>query len=65
MYLQNHDATMQNRLESKDFDQRVSRAVQSFLFDLDFMLMEEQHTDSRKKFSFEKPVTTTDWLIPA
>ncbi len=65
MYLQNLDAALQSQVQSKDFEQRVNRAVQSFLYDLDFMMMEEQHTGTRAKFSFERPVTTADWLIPA
>jgi hypothetical protein len=65
MHLQNLDANLQTRVQSKEFEHRVNRAVQSFLYDLDFMMLEEQHNGTRTRFNFERPVTTADWLIPA
>ena len=45
MYLQNIDTKLLKRSQSKEFEESVGHAVRSFLYDLDFMLIEEQNSN--------------------
>ena len=44
------DLELQKKIQSKEFEHSVDQAVQSFLYDLDFMLLEEQHSLTRSWF---------------
>ena len=59
------DLELQKKIQSKEFELSVDQAVQSFLYDLDFMLLEEQHSQTRKRCSLIKPFTPQESLIPA
>ena len=59
------DLELQKKIQSKEFELSVDQAVQSFLYDLDFMLLEEQHSQTRKRRSLIKPITPQESLIPA
>ena len=52
---QDHNLSLSNPMHTDDFDQRVERAVESFLYDLDYMLLEEQHLRPRFKVSLVAP----------
>ena len=41
MYRNNIDAKLLKRIQSKEFEESVDRAVRSFMYDLDYMLLEE------------------------
>ena len=59
------DLELQKKIQSKEFEFSVDQAVQSFLYDLDFMLLEEQHSQTRKPCSLIKHLTPQESLIPA
>ena len=59
------DLELQKKIQSKEFELSVDQAVQSFLCDLDFMLLEEQHSQTQKRRSLIKPFTPQESLIPA
>ncbi len=65
MYLHNIDTKLQNRIQSKEFEKSVDQAVRSFMYDLDFMLLEEQHTAPRINHSFIQPTAPVEWMVPA
>ncbi|GIT72105.1 MAG: hypothetical protein Ct9H300mP28_19190 [Pseudomonadota bacterium] len=39
----NIDKKLLKRVQSKEFENSVDQAVRSFMYDLDFLLLEEQH----------------------
>ena len=49
------DLELQKKIQSKEFEHSVDQAVQSFLYDLDFMLLEEQHSLTRTRRPLVKP----------
>ena len=49
------DSELQRKIQSKEFERSVDEAVQAFKYDLDFMLLEEQHMHPRNKNSFVRP----------
>jgi len=48
----------------KEFEESVGQAVRSFLYDLDFMLMEEQHSSSGLNYSRIQTNATIEWVNP-
>ena len=64
MYLQNIDTKLLKRIQSKEFEESVGQAVRSFLYDLDFMLMEEQHNSSGLNYSRIQKNATIEWVNP-
>jgi len=54
---QDHNLSLSSPMHTADFDQRVARAVESFLYDLDYMLLEEQHLRPRFKVPLVRPLT--------
>ena len=62
MYLQNIDTKLLKRIQSKEFEESVDQAVRSFLYDLDFMLMEEQHSSSGLNYSLIQTNATIEWV---
>ena len=59
------DLELQKKIQSKEFEHSVDQAVQSFLYDLDFMLLEEQHSLTRTRRALVKPFVPQESLIPA
>ena len=60
------DLELQKKIQSKEFEHSVDQAVQSFLYDLDFMLLEEQHSQkSPQRKPLIKPYVPQESLIPA
>ena len=59
------DIELQKKIQSKEFEHSVDQAVQSFLYDLDFMLLEEQHSLTRSRRPLVKPYVPQESLIPA
>ena len=60
------DLELQRKIQSKEFERSVDQAVQSFLYDLDFMLLEEQHSQkSLLQESLLKPFVPQEVLISA
>ena len=64
MYLQNIDTKLQNRVQSKEFEESVDQALRSFLYDLDFMLLEEQHSSTGLNYSCIQTNATIEWVNP-
>jgi len=64
MYLQNIDTKLLRRVQSKEFEESVGQAVRSFLYELDFMLMEEQYNNSGLNYSRIQTNATIDWVNP-
>ena len=64
MYLQNIDTKLQKRIQSKEFEESVDQAVRSFLYDLDFMLLEDQHSSSGLNYSRIQTNATIEWVNP-
>lgn len=64
MYLQNIDTKLLKRVQSKEFEESVDQAVRSFMYDLDFMLLEEQHSTTNLNYSCIQPNSTVGWLKP-
>ena len=64
MYHQNIDTKLQKRIQSKEFDESVDQAVRSFMYDLDFMLLEEQHTCSSLNYSSLQEDPVVKWVNP-
>ena len=50
------DSELQRKIQSKEFECSVDEAVKSFKYDLDFMLLEEQHMHHRNRHSFVRPI---------
>ena len=59
------DLELQEKIKSKEFEHSVDQAVQSFLYDLDFMLLEEQHSLTRTRRPLVKPFVSQKSLVPA
>ena len=49
------DSELQRKIQSKEFERSVDEAVQAFKYDLDFMLLEEQHKHPRNRHFFVRP----------
>ena len=49
------DSELQRKIQSKEFERSVDEAVQAFKYDLDFMLLEEQHMRRRNSNCFVRP----------
>ena len=64
MYHQNVDTKLQKRIQSKEFDESVDQAVRSFMYDLDFMLLEEQHTCSSLNYTCIQEDAVVKWVNP-
>jgi hypothetical protein len=64
MYMQNIDTKLQKKVQSKEFEESVDQAVRSFMYELDFMLLEEQHNTSKLKNSFIQPDAAVKWIKP-
>ncbi len=64
MYRQNIDAKLLKRVQSKEFEASVDQAVRSFMYDLDFMLLEEQHASSNLNYSCIQPNSAVKLINP-
>ena len=64
MYQQNIDTKLQKRVQSKEFEESVDQAVRSFMYDLDYMLLEEQHASSSLNYSCIQSNETVKWINP-
>ena len=64
MYHQNIDTKLQKRIQSKEFEASVDQAVSSFMYDLDFMLLEEQHLTTDRNYSCVHPNSAIRWVKP-
>ena len=64
MYHQNVDTKLQKRIQSKEFDESVDQAVRSFMYDLDFMLLEEQHACSSLNYTCIQEDAGVKWVNP-
>ena len=62
MYLPNIDTKLLKRVQSKEFESSVDQAVRSFMYDLDFMLLEEQHLTTDRNHSCIQPNSAIDWV---
>ncbi|GIT63014.1 MAG: hypothetical protein Ct9H300mP21_05600 [Pseudomonadota bacterium] len=62
MYIQNIDTKLQKKVQSKEFEESVDQAVRSFMYELDFMLLEEQHTTSSLNYSSIQPDAASSGL---
>ncbi len=51
MYRKNIDTKLLKRVQSKEFEDSVDQAVRSFMYDLDYMLLEEQQNLSSHNYS--------------
>ena len=63
MYIHSSDTELQRKIQSIEFERSVDQAVQAFMYDLDFMLLEEQHT--RNRHQFVRPSVPKELLVPA
>lgn len=61
---QNIDTKLQKRIQSKEFEASVDQAVSSFMYDLDFMLLEEQHTCSNLNYTCIQDAHSVKWVNP-
>ena len=65
MYHQNIDTKLQKRIQSKEFEDSVDQAVRSFMYDLDFMLLEEQHAScSSQNYTCIQDDSVVKWVNP-
>ena len=48
----------------KEFEESVDQAVRSFMYDLDYMLLEEQHASSSLNYSCIQPNEVIKWVNP-
>ena len=64
MYHQNIDTKLQKKIQSKEFDESVDQAVRSFMYDLDFMLLEEQHATSSRNYTCIQDDRVLKWVNP-
>jgi len=64
MYLPNIDTKLLKRVQSKEFEKSVDQAVRSFMYDLDFMLLEEQHLTTDRNYSCIQPNSAIEWVKP-
>ena len=64
MYHQNIDTKLQKRIQSKEFEASVDQAVSSFMYDLDFMLLEEQNTCSNLNYTCIQDGHLVKWVNP-
>ena len=64
MYLPNIDTKLLKRVQSKEFENSVDQAVRSFMYDLDFMLLEEQHLTTDRNYSCIQPNSAIGWVKP-
>ena len=55
---------LQRKIQSTEFELLVDEAVQSFMYDLDFMLIEEQHSRFRNKNPFVRSQSHWKGLVP-
>ena len=64
MYLPNIDTKLLKRVQSKEFEKSVDLAVRSFMYDLDFMLLEEQHLTTDRNYACIQPNSAIGWVKP-
>tara|TARA_B100000686_G_C16053243_1_gene600995 strand:+ start:263 stop:460 length:198 start_codon:yes stop_codon:yes gene_type:complete len=64
MYRQNIDTKLIKRIQSKEFEEAVDQAVRSFMYDLDYMLLEEQHTSTKQNYSNIQANSVVNWVNP-
>tara|TARA_B100000945_G_C20072819_1_gene453277 strand:- start:220 stop:417 length:198 start_codon:yes stop_codon:yes gene_type:complete len=64
MHHQNIDTKLQKRIQSKEFETSVDQAVNSFMYDLDFMLLEEQHNCSNLNYTCIQDGYLVKWVKP-
>ncbi len=50
MYRNNIDAKLLKRIQSKEFEEAVDQAVRTFMYDLDYMLLEEHQNSPSQNF---------------
>ena len=62
MYLPNIDTKLLKKVQSKEFENSVDQAVRSFMYDLDFMLLEEQHLTTGHNYSYIQPNSVIGWV---
>ncbi len=62
MYLPNIDTKLLKLVQSKEFESSVDQAVRSFMYDLDFMLLEEQNLPTDRNYSCVHPHSTIGWI---
>ena len=62
MYLPNIDTKLLKRVQSKEFENSVDQAVRSFMYDLDFMLLEEQHLTTDRNYSCIQAHSSIGWV---
>ena len=65
MYRQNIDTKLLKRIQSKEFEEAVDHAVSSFMYDLDFMLLEEQHNSTNQNYTCIQANSAVKWINPA
>ena len=65
MKIATNNPELLKKLQSTEFERSVDTAVQSFMYDLDFMLMEEQHLRHRHKHPFVRSQFHIKGLVPA
>ena len=65
MYRNNIDTKLLKRIQSKEFEEAVDQAVRSFMYDLDYMLLEEQQINaSNQNYSSILANTAVKWINP-
>ena len=47
----NIDTKLLKRIQSKEFEESVDQAVRSFMYDLDYMLLEENQSATNQNYS--------------
>ena len=62
MYRENIDTKLLKRIQSKEFEEAVDQAVRSFMYDLDYMLLEEQQNSSSQNYSSIQANTVVKWI---
>ena len=64
MHQKNIDTKLLKRIQSKEFEEAVDQAVSSFMYDLDYMLLEEQHSGKKNNHSCIQSNSGIKWLNP-
>ena len=64
MYRNNIDTKLLKRIQSKEFEESVDQAVRSFMYDLDYMLLEEEQTSSKQNYSSIQANSAVKWINP-
>ena len=62
MYRNNIDTKLIKRIQSKEFEESVDQAVRAFMYDLDYMLLEEHQNSSNQNYSCIQSNGTIKWI---